>query len=168
MADRESYPDYEGARYGVIDTPTGPVSFAADDECLLKVILGGGPRSDTRLTTVGRDAKRQISDYLRGKRRVFDLPLLVRAPAFTARVLAEVESIPYGETRSNGEVARSVGSPRAARAIGQAVGANPLPIVIPCHRVLAARHRLGGFGGGYGALDWKRYLLSLEASDWIE
>ncbi len=74
----------------------------------------------------------------------------------------------WGETRSYGEVAESVGSPRAARAIGQAVGANPFPILIPCHRVLAARRRLGGFGGGHDALDWKRYLLSLEASDWVE
>lgn len=168
MEDRESYPDREDVRYGVVDTPTGPVCFAADRECLLEVTLGGGPRIDTRLTTVGRDAKRQISDYLRGKRRVFDIPLLMRAPAFTARVLAEVESIPYGETRSYGEVAKAVGSPRAARAIGQAVGANPLPIVIPCHRVLAARLKLGGFGGGYDALDWKRYLLSVESSDWLE
>ena len=112
--------------------------------------------------------KKQLAEYLRGKRRVFDLPLLMSAPTFTARVLAEVESIPFGETRSYGEVAELIGSPRAARAIGQAVGSNPLPIVIPCHRVLAARRKLGGFGGGHDALDWKRYLLALEESDWVE
>ena len=152
----------------MIDTPTGPISFAADADSLIEITLGGGPRIDARLTGVGRDTKKQIAEYLRGKRRTFDLPLLMRAPAFTARVLAEVESIPFGETRSYGEVAEAIGSPRAARAIGQAVGSNPFPIVIPCHRVLAAGRKLGGFGGGYDALDWKRYLLSLEASDWLE
>lgn len=152
----------------MIDTPTGPISFAADREHLVSVTLGGGPRIDRQLTPVGRDARRQLSDYLRGKRRSFELPLLMRAPPFTATVLAEVESIPFGETRSYGEVAASVGSPRAARAVGQAMGSNPLPIVIPCHRVLAAHHRLGGFGGGHDALDWKRYLLALEESDWVE
>jgi len=152
----------------VIDTATGPIAFAADREHLLDVILGGGPRIDARLTSVGRDAKRQLQDYLRGKRRVFDLPLRLRTPTFTARVLAEVEAIPYGETLAYGEVARAIGSPRAARAVGQAVGANPLPIVIPCHRVLAAQRRLGGFGGGHDSLDWKRYLLELESVDWVE
>jgi len=168
MTETESYPDREGVRYGVIDTPTGPISIAADKESLIEITLGGGPRIDARLTGVGRDAKKQLAEYLRGKRRVFDLPLLMSAPTFTARVLAEVESIPFGETRSYGEVAELIGSPRAARAIGQAVGSNPLPIVIPCHRVLAARRKLGGFGGGHDALDWKRYLLALEESDWVE
>ena len=152
----------------MIDTPTGPISIAADDEYLVEITLGGGPRIDSRLTGIGRDAKKQLREYLRGKRRTFDLPLLVRAPAFTARVLAEVESIPFGETRSYGDVAKAIGSPRAARAIGQAVGSNTLPIVIPCHRVLAAQRKLGGFGGGHDALDWKRYFLSLEESAWVE
>ena len=163
ILDRESYTAHDGARYGTIDTALGPVSFAADKDNLLEVHYGGGPRIDARLTPVGRDARRQISDYLAGKRRRFELPLAMTAPPFTARVLAEVEAIPFGETLSYGEVADAVGSPRAARAVGQAVGSNPLPIVIPCHRVLAAHGRLGGFGGG---LDWKRFLLRLESIDW--
>jgi methylated-DNA-[protein]-cysteine S-methyltransferase len=163
ILDRESYTSNANARYGVIDTELGPVSFAADKESLLEVHYGGGPRIDARLTSVGRDARRQISDYLGGKRREFDLPLAMAVPPFTARVLAEVEAIPFGETLSYGEVADAIGSPKAARAVGQAVGSNPLPIVIPCHRVLAAHGRLGGFGGG---LDWKRFLLALESIRW--
>jgi len=84
-------------------------------------------------------------------------------PPFTTSVLKQLLSIPYGESRSYGEIARAVGKPKAARAVGQAVGANPIPIVVPCHRVLAADLRLGGFGSG---LKWKRYLLRLEGIDW--
>lgn len=107
----------------------------------------------------------QLRGYVRGKRRVFDLPLALDVPPFCARVLAEVEGIPWGETRSYGEVAIRVGSPGAARAVGQAMGANPLPIVIPCHRVIAAGGLIGGFGGGLG---WKRWLLEREGVRWEE
>ena len=90
----------------------------------------------------------QLNEYFNGKRRSFDLPLDLRLKGFTRRVLEEVSRIPYGETATYGEVARRVGSPRAARAVGGAVGANPIPIIIPCHRVIAAGGKLGGFGGG--------------------
>ncbi|MHC4938139.1 MAG: methylated-DNA--[protein]-cysteine S-methyltransferase [Planctomycetota bacterium] len=127
--------------------------------------LGERRKADARLTGLARDARDQLRAYLKGKHKVFDLPLALDATPFTARVLAEVEGIAWGETRSYGEVAMLVGSPGAARAVGQAMGANPLPIVIPCHRVVAAHHRLGGFGGG---LEWKRWLLDHEGVRYSE
>ena len=165
IRNRESYRETDDLRYGTIDTRLGPVAFAADKQDVRGVWLGQSREPNGALTSVGRDLKKQLSEYFRGRRKTFELPLAFDAPAFTARALSEVEAIPYGETRAYGEVARVIGSPGAARAIGQAVGSNPIPILIPCHRVLAARGRIGGFGGG---LDWKRFLLSLESIDWIE
>lgn len=108
-----------------------------------------------------RDAAGQISRFLEGKLREFDLPLDLRGSPFRRRVLAAVGKIPYGCTASYGEIARRAGSPKGARATGQAVGANPLPIIIPCHRVIGSNGALVGFGLG---LPMKRRLLELEWS----
>jgi len=123
------------------------------------VLLGERRRSGGRPTALDREVQRQLRDYFAGRRRDFDLPVATDLPPFTARVLDAVARIPFGQTRSYGDVAGTVGNPRAARAVGQAVGSNPLPLLIPCHRVLAAGGALGGFGGG---LSWKRFLLDLE------
>ena len=104
-------------------------------------------------------AKAQLAEYFAGERRSFSLPLAPKATPFQALVLQALQAIPYGETRSYGDVARSLGRPRAVRAVGGANARNPLPIVIPCHRVVGADGRLTGFGGGLPA---KRYLLGLE------
>ena len=106
-------------------------------------------------------AARQISRYLDGGLREFDLPLDLRGSPFRRRVLAAVRAIPYGRTASYGEIARIAGSPGGARAVGQAVGANPIPLVIPCHRVIGASGALVGFGLG---IPMKRRLLELERS----
>ncbi len=106
-------------------------------------------------------AVRQLSEYFAGTRRVFELPLEPRGSSFQRRVWAQLERIPYGETTSYGALAQQLGAPRALRAVGAAHGANPLPIVIPCHRVIGANGSLTGFGGG---LPIKRALLALEAS----
>ncbi len=165
IRNRESYRETDDLRYGTIDTRLGPVSFAADKQDVRGIWLGQSRAANGALTPVGRDLKKQLREYFRGRRETFDLPIAFDAPTFTARALSEVEGIPYGETRAYGEVARFIGSPGGARAIGQAMGSNQVPILIPCHRVLAAGHRLGGFGGG---LDWKRFLLELESIDWVE
>lgn len=104
-------------------------------------------------------AKAQLAEYFAGTRRDFSLRLAPAATPFQATVLRALQAIPYGETRSYGEVARSLGRPRAVRAVGGANARNPLPIVIPCHRVVGADGGLTGFGGGLPA---KRYLLRLE------
>jgi methylated-DNA-[protein]-cysteine S-methyltransferase len=106
-----------------------------------------------------REAARQILEYLTGKRRSFELPLDVRGTPFQRRVYREIARIPYGETRSYGELARAIGRPAAARAVGAANGANPVALVVPCHRVIAAGGHLGGYGGG---LALKRRLLAME------
>jgi methylated-DNA-[protein]-cysteine S-methyltransferase len=108
-----------------------------------------------------KSAEREILEYLSGRRRKFTVPLdLAGLPPFHEKVLAAARRIPYGRTATYGELAARAGSPRAARAVGQAMARNPVPLIIPCHRVVASGGGLGGFGGG---LDLKRRLLDLEA-----
>lgn len=107
-------------------------------------------------------AKEAITAYLEGQTRSFDLPLdLQGQPRFRVKVWKVLQSIPYGRVRSYGWVARKVGKPRAARAIGGACGANPVPLLVPCHRVIAGDGSLGGFSGGVGV---KKRLLKLEGA----
>jgi O-6-methylguanine DNA methyltransferase len=108
-----------------------------------------------------RAAAAQIVEYLDGKRRSFELALDPRGTAFQRAVWRALAGIPYGETRSYAEVAIAIGKPRAVRAVGAANGANPLALVVPCHRVIAADGSLGGFGGG---LELKARLLAMERS----
>lgn len=105
------------------------------------------------------EAFRQLREYFAGKRAEFDLPLAPEGTVFQRAVWRQLQEIPYGETISYGELARRVGNPKASRAVGSANGANPLPIVIPCHRVIASDGTLGGFGGG---MPTKQMLLALE------
>jgi O-6-methylguanine DNA methyltransferase len=108
-----------------------------------------------------RVASRQICDYLEGKRCEFDLPLDLRGTPFQLDVWRALREIPYGETRSYADIARVVGRPAATRAVGAANGANPLSLVVPCHRVVASGGGLGGYAGG---LDLKARLLAMERS----
>jgi O-6-methylguanine DNA methyltransferase len=103
----------------------------------------------------------QLREYFSGSRRVFDLPLDVRGTAFRRAVWSQVVRIPYGATATYGDIAQLVGKPKASRAVGAALGANPLPIVVPCHRVIGVGHSLTGFGAG---LDVKEALLRLEGA----
>jgi methylated-DNA-[protein]-cysteine S-methyltransferase len=105
------------------------------------------------------EAKGQLQAYLEGRLRDFDLPLAPEGTTFQFSVWDEVARIPYGEVRTYSDVAVSVGNPAATRAVGAANGANPIPIVIPCHRVVRTGGALGGYGGG---LPMKRALLTLE------
>lgn len=112
-------------------------------------------------TPLIKGAARQLSEYFAGKRKAFDLPLAPEGTDFQKRVWEELTKIPYGETRSYGELAAALGNPRAARAVGMANNRNHLMIVIPCHRVIGADGSLTGFGGGLGM---KRALLALEGA----
>jgi len=142
------------------------VSFATDGERVVAVHLGRRVHGEGRTTPLHREAARQLRAYFDGRLHAFDLPWDVDGlPPFTATVLRAVARLPFGETLAYGEVAAATGNPRAARAVGQAVGANPLPLLVPCHRVLAAGGCLGGFGGG---LAWKRWLLRHEGIAWRE
>jgi len=104
----------------------------------------------------------QLRAYFAGDLRVFDVPLEIAGTEFQKCVWSALRTIPYGETRSYSQIARQIGSPSAVRAVGAANGRNPIPIIVPCHRVIGASGSLVGFGGG---LEWKRFLLDLEATN---
>src|ERR1017187_7142685 len=110
---------------------------------------------------IATEALRQLRAYFAGQLRRFELPLDLRGTDFQLRVWRELERIPYGETRSYLEIAEAIGAPRAVRAVGAANGANPIPIVVPCHRVIGASGKLVGYGGG---LPLKKRLLQLEGA----
>jgi len=110
-------------------------------------------------STIGLMTQKQLDEYFCGKRKIFDLPLRPIGTDFQLRVWKELSRIPYGTVITYGELARRIGNPRASRAVGMANNRNPLPIVIPCHRVVGVGKKLVGFGGG---LDIKLTLLKLE------
>lgn len=115
------------------------------------------------------EAKRQIGAYFAGERQTFDLPLDLRVSEWDRLVLMGAARLHFGETVSYGELARRIGRPGAAQAVGGAMGRNPVAILIPCHRVIGANHTLGGYGGStyadrQAALDFKRRLLALEGT----
>lgn len=144
------------------NTIIGRVGIAADSDRLIALLLPGAPPptaahpGDSPLL---REAFRQLDGYLLSELHDFSLPLEPRGTPFRLRVWDELLRIPRGEVRSYGEIATAIGAPRAARAVGGACHANPLPIFIPCHRVVGADGALTGFGGG---LELKRFLLDLE------
>jgi methylated-DNA-[protein]-cysteine S-methyltransferase len=111
---------------------------------------------------VMREALHQFRLYFAGELQAFDLPLEMVGTDFQKRVWRELRNIPYGETRSYGQLAERIGAPRAVRAVGAANGRNPIPIIVPCHRVIGSSGKLVGFGGG---LEWKRMLLDLESAN---
>ncbi len=117
-------------------------------------------RSGDRLPTALAEAKRQLAEYFAGERREFDLPLGPRGTEFQQRVWAELCRIPFGQTISYGELAARIGQPKASQAVGQANRRNPLPIVVPCHRVIGSSGQLVGYTGG--GLPVKQALLDLE------
>ena len=118
-------------------------------------------RSDSKARALARRALAEIAEFLDGRRRQFTVPLDLRGTPFQMQVWKALLRIPYGETRSYGEIARAVGRPKAARAVGMANHTNPVAIVVPCHRVVASDGSLGGYAGG---LEMKSRLLRLEAS----
>ena len=155
--------------YSRMNSPVGPLIIGVSctalvmlefDRGLPKKIAGQPAQweaSDSRTRRVGK----QLEEYFAGKRRNFELALDLRGTDFQKRCWNELLRIPYGETRSYAEIAHAVGSPRGFRAVGQANHYNPIAIIVPCHRVLAAGCFLGGYGGG---LPVKAYLLRLEGA----
>ena len=139
-------------------TNLGDLTISEDDGAIVALDWGRG--RDQAETPLLRRARDQLQDYFDGKRLTFDLPLAPQGSDFQKRVWAALCAIPPGETRSYADIARAIGS--APRAVGGANGANPIPIVIPCHRVVAADGSLGGYSGGEGPAT-KRFLLDLES-----
>jgi methylated-DNA-[protein]-cysteine S-methyltransferase len=148
--------------FTILDTPVGPLTIAKNDDGAIAEIRFRGDADDSweRDDSAFADAATQLREYFRGERRDFDLPLAPSGTPFQLSVWNVLRSIPYGATRSYLDVANAIGKPAACRAVGAANGANPLPIVVPCHRVIGANGSLTGFGGG---IDVKRRLLALES-----
>lgn len=154
--------------YTTIDSPIGPLLLAASDEGLHAVEFHEA-RHPVRRGEDWREgdhpglrrAEQQLREYFAGDRRSFDLPLAPRGTPFQREVWQALATIPYGKTRSYGQLAATLGRASASRAVGAANGRNPLPIVLPCHRVIGANGSLTGFGGGLPA---KQFLLTLEGA----
>lgn len=154
--------------YHYVTTPIGDLLLAGDDEGLSMIGFPEGKmRREPEPDWIPDEARfeevvRQLDEYFAGRRRSFDLPLHLTGTDFQVQVLEELRRIPYGETTSYGAIAKRIGRPGAMRAVGAANGRNPIPIVIPCHRVIGSGGKLTGFGGG---LDTKAALLRLEAEN---
>ena len=158
-------------KYTLINSPIGELLISADGESVKEIRFENRLKKERRaidalLSGTGvrgglvAEARRQLIAYFRGKLRKFDLPLSPEGTPFQRRVWEALREIPYGETVSYGELARRIGNPKASRAVGAANGRNPIPIVIPCHRVIGADGTLTGFGGG---LEIKESLLEHES-----
>jgi methylated-DNA-[protein]-cysteine S-methyltransferase len=154
--------------YDTMDSPVGRLRLVADAQGLRRICFPRErhPRPDdldgTHAPARLAFARRQLDEYFAGRRRTFELPLAPRGTLFQLAVWQALRAIPWGATWSYAELARHLGKPNAMRAVGGANGRNPLPIVVPCHRVIGADGSLTGFGGG---LEAKSTLLALERQD---
>jgi methylated-DNA-[protein]-cysteine S-methyltransferase len=154
-------------RFDVVDSPVGDLLLAATDRglCRISYTVEGQDEALARAFGVRvlrlplDDVRRELDEYFAGRRRTFDLPLDLRVAGFQESVLHELARVPYGRTDTYGQLATRVGSPKAARAVGMVMNRNPIPIVLPCHRIVGANGSLTGYAGG---LDVKRALLELE------
>jgi methylated-DNA-[protein]-cysteine S-methyltransferase len=151
--------------YAHLDTPVGLLLLQANENGLREIrFLKAGqpvlPKSDWQEDPGAfREPIRQLRAYFAGQLEEFDIRLAPQGTLFQQRVWTEISKIPYGGTVSYGELARRIGNPKASRAVGLANGSNPIPIIIPCHRVIGSNGKLTGYGGG---LPIKRKLLALE------
>ena len=150
--------------YEIMETPVGPLTLTADEAGLCRVDFG--PLSGIRAARQGscpllEAAKQQLDEYFAGQRRVFTVPLSLTGTDFQKKVWYALADIPYGETRSYGDLARAIGHPGACRAVGGANHRNPVSIILPCHRVIGSDKSLTGYGGG---LAIKEFLLKLEGA----
>ena len=150
----------------LLDSPLGPIYAEAGEKgiCTLRFSQTSAGRDASALVrpalpTDLRELARQMEEYWAGARRAFDLPLDLRGTEFELRVWRAIAGVPFGQTRSYAEIARDAGAPRAFRAVGRAVGRNPVGLVVPCHRIVGSDGGLHGYGGG---LERKRWLLEHE------
>jgi methylated-DNA-[protein]-cysteine S-methyltransferase len=150
--------------FTIHESPVGPLVLTGDQQTLTGLkfadrvtVPDSARRDDARFS----EERRQLSEYFSGERTTFEFPISLQGNAFERRVWEALQAIPYGTTTTYGELAARLGAPEAARAVGAANGRNPIAIVVPCHRVIGARGKLTGYGGG---LDRKRALLAHEGA----
>ncbi|HLK05819.1 MAG TPA: methylated-DNA--[protein]-cysteine S-methyltransferase [Candidatus Acidoferrum sp.] len=151
--------------YTTMESPVGQLRLVAEELGLRTVWFVRGRKDEKPHVDWKEDAaffvdvKRQLNAYFAGELKEFEIPLLMEGTEFQKRVWKALQTIPYGETMSYGEVAKKIGEPKAVRAVGAANGQNPIPIIVPCHRVIGSDGSLTGFGGG---IENKKKLLELE------
>ena len=155
--------------YKLMDSPVGRLTLVGSDDGLAAILWENDRPGRVRLNIAAEDsghavlleAERQLREYFAGRRKQFELPLAPAGTPFQQKVWDALLKIPFGETRSYSQIARQIGHPGAARAVGAANGRNPLSIVAPCHRVIGSTGKLTGFAGG---LETKSHLLTLEGA----
>ena len=151
--------------YDFFTSPIGTLLLVAREEKLVQLVFPNqqdgfqAPESWCRAGDFLTEVKRQLQAYFSGTRRDFELALLLNGTSFQKRVWEVLATVPYGSTTTYGELAAAIGNPKASRAVGMANARNPIPIIIPCHRVIGKNGTLTGFGGG---LETKKALLQLE------
>jgi methylated-DNA-[protein]-cysteine S-methyltransferase len=140
----------------------GPFEIVGTPKGILTITFNKEPSVlDRNLPACMKDCTRQLDEYFKGRRRQFSVPLLLKGTAFQKAVWRQLKKIPFGQTASYGDVARAIGRPKAFRAVGSANHKNPVPVIIPCHRVIGSDGKLVGFGGGIWRKQW---LLDHEQS----
>lgn len=154
-------------QYCFYESPIGRLLLVGSDGVLEQLHFANSPAQKNLAVDWKHDSARfsrplqQLSEYFAGKRQEFDLEIAPKGTAFQQRVWQELRKIPFGRTASYGEIAERIGNGKASRAVGMANGKNPIPIIVPCHRVIGKDGSMTGFGGG---LEVKKQLLSLENS----
>lgn len=149
-----------GFTYFVYRTPMGRVSIESDGRAITHFAFGPvALRGSERATALTNKASSQVLEYLAGKRTAFDVPVEAQGTAFQRAVWNAIADIPYGQTRTYAQIAEAMGKPKGLQAVGQACGHNPVPLFIPCHRVVGSNGSLGGYAFGPHV---KKFLLELE------
>jgi methylated-DNA-[protein]-cysteine S-methyltransferase len=143
------------------ESPVGHINLTADGDSIIALTMTQKPGPSNGSAKVLKEAQKQLTEYFKGKRKDFTFKFEARGTKFQQSVWNEIAKVPFGEVVSYAEIAREIGKPQASRAVGGAVGSNPVPLVIGCHRVLGASGRITGYSGGEG-LPTKRWLLNLE------
>ena len=149
----------------MVKTPVGELELVEDGKGICSLSFGASSENGDvteEETELLLEAKRQLLEYFAGERKQFELPLSLHGTEFQMRDWEALLAIPYGETRSYGEIAAAIGCPKGSRAVGMANRSNPVAIIVPCHRVIGADGSLTGYAGKNKALDIKAYLLKLE------
>ena len=153
--------------YKIIESPVGKLKLVASDKGLVAILWGNDKPRRVHLSELVENkqhpvllkTERQLAEYFAGKRKEFSITLDMRGTRFQNDVWDALLAIPFGETRTYGQLAKQLGKPQASRAVGAANGKNPVSIIVPCHRVIGSSGKLTGFAGG---LETKAHLLSLE------
>ncbi|MFM2384926.1 MAG: hypothetical protein RL166_800 [Actinomycetota bacterium] len=143
------------------DSPVGAITLLAYDNKVVYLTMGNEITPDFGKASVLQDAKKQLSSYFKGKSQDLDFATELKGTTFQKAVWAEIAKIGFGEVTTYAEIAKNIGNPKAVRAVGGAVGSNPVPLIVGCHRVLGASGKITGYSGGDG-LPTKRWLLALE------